>query len=96
MALTFDALVDPTRAIDTTAVRLTGRKLQQLTLIRAWLIGTWLGLCSTRDVEVVHDATAGDDDLFVSQYRLDLQSEETSREWLHEARAIAQRAEVGE
>jgi len=48
-----------------------------------------LVLCSARDAEVVHYATAGDDDLFVSRYRLDLPSEETLRQWLHEARAMA-------
>lgn len=44
-------------------------------------------LCAERDAEVVRFATAGDEELFVTRYQLDLPSEERLRQWLHEERA---------
>jgi predicted nuclease of restriction endonuclease-like (RecB) superfamily len=44
-------------------------------------------LCAERDAEVVRFATAGDDDLFVTRYQLELPSEDQLRRWLHEERA---------
>jgi predicted nuclease of restriction endonuclease-like (RecB) superfamily len=44
-------------------------------------------LCAERDAEVVRFATAGDEDLFVTRYQLELPSEEQLRKWLHEERA---------
>ena len=44
-------------------------------------------LCAERDAEVVRFATAGDEDLFVTRYQLELPSEEQLRRWLHEERA---------
>jgi len=43
-------------------------------------------LCSERDTEVVRFATAGDEELFVSRYQLELPSEDQLRQWLHEER----------
>jgi predicted nuclease of restriction endonuclease-like (RecB) superfamily len=44
-------------------------------------------LCAERDAEVVRFATAGDGDLFVTRYQLELPSEEQLKRWLHEERA---------
>ncbi|MCG8554351.1 MAG: PDDEXK nuclease domain-containing protein [Proteobacteria bacterium] len=44
-------------------------------------------LCAERDADVVRFATAGDEDLFVTRYQLELPSEEQLRLWLHEERA---------
>ena len=44
-------------------------------------------LCAERDAEVVRFATAGDEDLFVTRYRLELPSEDQLRTWLHDERA---------
>lgn len=44
-------------------------------------------LCAERDAEVVRFATAGDEDLFVTRYQLELPSEEQLQRWLHEERA---------
>lgn len=44
-------------------------------------------LCADRDAEVVRFATAGDGDLFVTRYQLQLPSEEQLKRWLHEERA---------
>ena len=44
-------------------------------------------LCAERDAEVVRFATAGDEDLFVTRYQLELPSEDQLRTWLHEERA---------
>jgi hypothetical protein len=41
-------------------------------------------LCTEKDSEVVHFATAGDEGLFVSRYLLELPSAETLKRWLHE------------
>jgi len=44
-------------------------------------------LCADRDAEVVRFATAGDEDLFVTRYQLELPSEEQLQQWLHDERA---------
>jgi predicted nuclease of restriction endonuclease-like (RecB) superfamily len=43
-------------------------------------------LCAERNAEVVRFATAGDDDLFVSRYQLELPTEEQLKQWLQEER----------
>lgn len=49
-------------------------------------------LCAERDAEVVRFATAGDGDLFVTRYQLELPSEEQLKRWLHEERARIEQA----
>jgi predicted nuclease of restriction endonuclease-like (RecB) superfamily len=49
-------------------------------------------LCSERDAEVVRFATAGDGDLFVSRYQLELPTEAQLKQWLHEERARLEQA----
>jgi predicted nuclease of restriction endonuclease-like (RecB) superfamily len=50
-------------------------------------------LCAERDAEVVRFATAGDEDLFVTRYQLELPSEEQLQRWLHEERARIEHAQ---
>jgi len=47
-------------------------------------------LCAGKDEEVVQFATAGDDDVLVSRYLLELPSRDQLAQWLHEARAAAE------
>lgn len=49
-------------------------------------------LCSERDAEVVRFATAGDADLFVTRYQLELPTEDQLKRWLHEERARLEQA----
>jgi hypothetical protein len=50
-------------------------------------------LCAERDAEVVRFATAGDGDVFVTRYQLELPTEVQLKVWLHEERArLEQRA----
>jgi predicted nuclease of restriction endonuclease-like (RecB) superfamily len=49
-------------------------------------------LCAERDAEVVRFATAGDEDLFVTRYQLDLPSEEQLCRWMQEERARIEHA----
>jgi predicted nuclease of restriction endonuclease-like (RecB) superfamily len=44
-------------------------------------------LCSERDAEVVRFATAGDADVFVTRYQLELPTEHQLKVWLHQERA---------
>jgi predicted nuclease of restriction endonuclease-like (RecB) superfamily len=44
-------------------------------------------LCAERDAEVVRFATAGDEDVFVTRYQLELPTESQLKVWLHEERA---------
>jgi len=44
-------------------------------------------LCSERDAEVVRFATAGDGDVFVTRYQLELPTEDQLKVWLHQERA---------
>ncbi|MFH1466212.1 MAG: PDDEXK nuclease domain-containing protein [Pseudomonadota bacterium] len=48
-------------------------------------------LCTGKDEEVVHYATADDEALFVSRYKLALPTEAQLRQWLHEARSLTER-----
>jgi predicted nuclease of restriction endonuclease-like (RecB) superfamily len=52
-------------------------------------------LCAERDAEVVRFATAGDGDVFVTRYQLELPTEDQLRVWLHEERARLERTGVG-
>jgi predicted nuclease of restriction endonuclease-like (RecB) superfamily len=49
-------------------------------------------LCTGKDEEVVHYATAEDEPLFVSRYKLVLPTEAQLCQWLHEARALTERS----
>lgn len=49
-------------------------------------------LCAERNAEVVRFATAGNSDLFVSRYQLELPTEEQLEHWLHEERARLEEA----
>ena len=52
-------------------------------------------LCAERDAEVVRFATAGDGDVFVTRYQLELPTEDQLKVWLHEERARLERSGVG-
>src|SRR5262249_15589145 len=49
-------------------------------------------LCAERDAEVVRFATAGEGDLLVSRYQLDLPTADQLRSWLHDERARIEQA----
>ena len=49
-------------------------------------------LCAERDAEVVRFATAGDGDVFVARYQLELPTEGQLKMWLHEERARLERS----
>jgi predicted nuclease of restriction endonuclease-like (RecB) superfamily len=51
-------------------------------------------LCAERDAEVVRFATAGDGDVFVTRYQLELPTEDQLKVWLHEERARLERTGV--
>ena len=53
-------------------------------------------LCAERDAEVVRFATAGDEDLFVTRYQLNLPSEEQLIGWLHKERARIEQVREGQ
>ena len=44
-------------------------------------------LCTERDTEDVRFATAGDSDIFVTRYQLELPTEQQLKQWLREERA---------
>jgi hypothetical protein len=52
-------------------------------------------LCAERDAEVVRFATAGDGDVFVTRYQLELPTENQLKVWLHEERARLEPSGVG-
>jgi predicted nuclease of restriction endonuclease-like (RecB) superfamily len=51
-------------------------------------------LCAEHDAEVVRFATAGDGDVFVTRYQLELPTEDQLKVWLHEERARLERSGV--
>jgi predicted nuclease of restriction endonuclease-like (RecB) superfamily len=52
-------------------------------------------LCAERDAEVVRFATAGDGDVFVTRYQLELPTENQLKGWLREERARLEQTGVG-